>query len=277
MHIEPTTLSVPNHPINLMSDTLKNDRELILRAVLTRGPLLEDAKKKFRADPEIVRAAARDNFYLAEDWEISDGESVENAIRFISPKLKKDKSVFLTAIKAEAEDPNGYHSNISLKYADDSLKADKAFMLKALKIDGSLLSYADKTLKEDFDIALTAVTSNGLALADVPAPLSKNRQIVLAAVKQDGNAINVVDESLRTDREIVLAAVSAKSKSSQRENEALKHISQTFKQDKQIVLAAVRANSWSLAYADDSFKKDMEVALASSSRIKCITVLFDGC
>ncbi len=69
-----------------------------------------------------------------------------------------------------------------LENAAKSLRADREFMLEAVKIYGWVLRYAAKSLQAD-------------------------REVVLEAVRQDGGALRFADESLQADREVVLVAV----------------------------------------------------------------------
>ena len=104
-----------------------------------------------------------------------------------------------------------------IQHTDKPPKADRDFLLKALKEDGQLLKRAAKTLQADREVVLVAVKAFGRALQYAAEPLQADREIVLAAVKRSC-AISVrapiqtwllkhAPKSIKSDREIVFAAV----------------------------------------------------------------------
>jgi len=162
--------------------------------------------------------------------------------------LKADREFMLEAV----EEDGG-----ALQYADASLKADREFMLKVVKKVGWALESAAKALRADREIVLTAVTNSGHALEYASDSLKADREVVLVAVKQWGNALEYADDSLKADREVVLAAVT--------NSGALEYADASLKADREIVLIAVTnyLDRTALKYADASLKADREVVLAA--------------
>jgi hypothetical protein len=95
-------------------------------------------------------------------------------------KIFADREVILEALKS---------FSWAFECADDSLKADREFMLETVKLapkNISALIYADDTLKADREVVLEAV---------------KN------AVKNYSYALKYADDSLTNDREFMLEAI----------------------------------------------------------------------
>ena len=68
-----------------------------------------------------------------------------------------------------------------IQHTDKPPKADRDFLLKALKKDGQLLKRAAKTLQADREVVLVAVKAFGRALQYAAEPLQADREIVLEA------------------------------------------------------------------------------------------------
>ena len=85
------------------------------------------------------------------------------------------------------------------------LCSNKNYVLKAVeKCD---LIYADAKLRADRDFILCAVKQDGCALRYASAELRADREIVLYVVKQNGLALNYADAELRADREIAVCCL----------------------------------------------------------------------
>jgi hypothetical protein len=95
----------------------------------------------------------------------------------------------------------------SLQYALRELRADRDFMLEAVRINYQSVRYAAPELLSAFpDVAVAAVRQNGHILTLLPRELQANRSIVLEAVSRTGQALVWAGESVRVDREVVIAA-----------------------------------------------------------------------
>ena len=81
----------------------------------------------------------------------------------------------------------------------------------------------------------------------------EDREIVLAALKQNGNALNYVIERYKEDREMVITAV-------RQNGDALRYADKKLKDDKEIVMNALSGfNQWSISFASNRLKKDIEL------------------
>ncbi|EFC44723.1 predicted protein [Naegleria gruberi] len=180
------------------------------------------------------------------------------AFEYADESLKKDREFILKAVKQY-----GY----ALEYADESLKKDREIVLKAVKQNGYTLEYADESLKKDREIVLKAVKQNGYALEYADESLKKDREIVLEAVKQNGSTFEYADESLKKDREIILEAVKQNGnikfilEAVKQDGYTLEYADESFKKDREFILEAVKQHGRAFEYADESFKKDREFIL----------------
>ena len=92
-----------------------------------------------------------------------------------------------------------------MKYADSSLKRDKAFVLAAVAQNSSAFEYADASLKEDKEFVLAVVTKDGELLEHAGQWLKKDREIVLAAATASKHALRYAHAALRMDQDIIRA------------------------------------------------------------------------
>jgi hypothetical protein len=245
--------------LRLASDPLKDDKEVVLKAVGLSGSSLRYASERLKDNREVVISAINNS---------------SEAFEFASPRLQNDKNIALLAIK--------YHGD-NLKFVSAKLLADKEIVLAAIKNTGSAIEYVSAKMQADKEIlplankkylynlklgrdkdeiiankhiVLAAVQKNGGALKYASDELKADKEIVLAAVQKHGYVLEYASDELRADKEIVLAAV-------QKHGYALHDASDELKADKEIVLTAVQNNGGALKYASDELKADKEIVLTA--------------
>ena len=245
--------------LRLASDPLKDDKEVVLKAVGLSGSSLRYASERLKDNREVVISAINNS---------------SKAFEFASPRLQNDKNIALLAIK--------YHGD-NLKFVSAKLLADKEIVLAAVQNTGSAFEYASAKMQADKEIlllankkyvdhlrlgrakdeiiankhiVLAAVQKNGSALEYASDEFKADKEIVLAAVQNNGYALRYASDELKADQEIVLAAV-------QNDGSPLKYASDELKADKEFVLAAVQTNGYALEYASDEFKADQEIVLTA--------------
>ena len=121
------------------SDDLKNDNEIVQKAVVNNPHNLEHASEDLRNDKEIVLAAVR-----------KDGKVLE----FASEDLQNDKEIVLAAVKKDGE---------LWDFASEDLRNDQEIVLAAMEKDCEAYQYVGNKLKEEDEefalkIALNAVS-----------------------------------------------------------------------------------------------------------------------
>jgi Domain of unknown function (DUF4116) len=147
------------------------------------------------------------------------------------------------------------HKNgLLLEYASDELKADREYVLAAVRQNGWALQFASAALRADREVVLEGVRKDGRALYYASAALKADREVVLAAVRRNGYALPYVSYSLKADREVVLAAV-------RQNGNALECAHPDLRADEEVVLEAVKQWNGALIHADDSCKKNRNIAI----------------
>jgi len=226
--------------LELVSEELKNDKEIILAAVKKHGFALKYASEKLKDDKEVVLAAVNQSSSALIDK--------DSALEHASERLKDDKEVVLAAVKKRGS---------ALKYASERLKDDKEVVLVALKEKGSALEHASEKLKNDKEVVLVALNEKGSALEYASEKLKDDKEVVLVAVKKHGYALKYASERLKDDKEVVLAGI---------ENDArtIAHASEKLKNDKNFIIKTIQIKPNILHYIDAKIRDDKEFEIYKS-------------
>ena len=131
------------------------------------------------------------------------------------------------------------------------LHGDRAFVLRAVAVNGWALEYASQELKADKEIVLQAVAANAGALQYATQELKADKEIVLQAVAANAEALQYATQELKADKEIVLQAVAA-------DGGALEYAAQELKADKEVVAAAVRGEPEVLEEAAEALRSSRD-------------------
>jgi predicted methyltransferase len=169
--------------ICIASDSLKDDKDVVLAAVKNCFYAFQYASSRLKDDKNTVLAVVK---------------QYGGDLKDVSTRLRNDKAVVTTAVN---------QAGGALQYASTTLKNDKDVVLVAVKQDGSALSYTSDTLKNDKYVVLTAVNQIGGALQYASTTLKNDKYLVSDAVKQDGLALQYASSTLKNDKDVVLAAV----------------------------------------------------------------------
>ena len=272
---------------------LKKDRELVLAAVRQNGKALRYASWELQKDRELVLATVRQNGKALRyaSWELQkDREFVLAAVRqngkafkYAYRELQADRELLLAAIREHASVINHVGDDVSypafllsdiqwlLFYVFwflgllPTLRADRGFVLDAVRQNGLVLEYASETLKNDRVVVLAAIRQDARAIemaaphptfllsatqrffnvlghVDSPPTLQADRAFMLDAVAQNGLVLQYASETLKNDRSLVLAAVT-------QNGLALQYVCDALREDREIILAAVNQNDEALQYA----------------------------
>jgi len=266
------------------------DREVVLAVVRQDGAALEFAPAALQADREVVRVAVTENpaalrfaaARLRADREVG-RELVEirgAAFAYLSPALRGEREIVASALitspamlefasSAMQADRQLVETAISgtpdpqtapyLAHAALALRADRALVLAAVRLDGAALAFASPALQADREVVLAAVRSNGMALRSAAPALAADLEIQQAAVRSNGHALALLPEAARADRALVLAAVRA-------DGAALEHASATLRADREVVLAAVESFGPALEHVSAALRADRDVVRAAVAR-----------
>lgn len=136
------------------------------------------------------------------------------------------------------------------------LAKERAFMLKAVKLDGRTLRSASAQIQADKEVVMAAINSYGRALEFASAELRADRECVLLAVEKTGSSLQFAADSLRKDFRICLPAVSD-------DGSALQFVHPNLKSERRLVLKAVQQHSHALQFCTEALRQDREIVLAS--------------
>mmetsp|Transcript_74190 Transcript_74190/g.143608 ORF Transcript_74190/g.143608 Transcript_74190/m.143608 type:complete len:564 (+) Transcript_74190:48-1739(+) len=286
-----TAVQLKGCALELASDDLKCDRELLCAAMRTRGVPLS-GRETLRV--MLLKAICKDGFHLVRPFltvsMLSDRDFMFAivkmhgwALQFAHESLKSDRGLVLAAVKTCGD---------SFRYACKELRSDREFVLLVVKEKGSALQYAEGGLTLDKEIALTAIREWALFPIQFyeGTAMFSDRDFVLEVVKVRGWAIQHADKRLKSDMEIALAAANCDGfdaiqpyidrrlfldrrfvmRAVQMSGRALQHAALSLRADREVIVAAVNCDGFEevLPYIDASLFADREfvVTLAQMHR-----------
>jgi hypothetical protein len=212
--------------LEIVSDELSNDREVVLAAIQQHYFALEFASNELRGDKEVVLIAVQKNGL---------------ALQFASNELRGNKEVVLAAVQQDG---------IALQFASNELKNNLEVVLAAVEKDGLALEFASNKLKNNLEVVLAAVQQNGLVYYDIPNKFKNNKKVAFATVQQNGLVLigiiyHLYNLNIRLhDKELVSIAV-------QQNIEALNYLSflpKKIKNDKKFLIECYRNNKNSIQF-----------------------------
>jgi len=131
--------------LSYADDTLKNDRELVKKAVQSNGPpVLQAVNKRFQKDKEIVLLALKNNGM---------------AIHCVHKSLLEDREVVLTAVKSDGMALYELDTDDRIEFYMD----DKEIVLEAVKNNRNVYKFLDpsSSVYNDPDIIKASKRKNG--------------------------------------------------------------------------------------------------------------------
>jgi len=188
-----------------LSESMRDDEEVVSAAVMNTGMALEYASPRLRADKRIALLAVK---------------SVGMAITFVEGEAYQDKEVIYAAIRSNPCVYNRVLVRPDLATTKFALSCDgcllgctpgwmqdsKEIVLLAIEQDPFAIKHASPRLRGDEDVAMEAVRS-GMTLKYVSNELTNHKPIVLKAVASHYGAYTLASEQLRRDPEVLLKAV----------------------------------------------------------------------
>lgn len=271
---------------------LRDNKDVVLRAVRFNPQALQYASEKMRSDLDVITEAVKRDWDLFQftcirlvkegdvDWSTSSLPEasgilpeyerefvVNNAFRFAGVKLRQNEGFVLSILKMQ--------EGMAFSYVSKKLKSDREFLVKAVSTGYRVLSYVDEAFQNDKKIVLAAVQSSGIALRWASSRLKADKEVVLAAIKQRPCALYDADVVLRNSKEFILEAMkqdktvlqyATKEVALEVVNQrgwALQYVSQALKDDKEFIKSAVCHIGGVLEYAPEKFRTDPDVVLAA--------------
>jgi hypothetical protein len=143
--------------ICIASDSLKDDKDVVLAAVKNCFYAFQYASNRLKDDKNIVLTVVK---------------QYGGNLKDVSTRLKNDKEVVGAAVQQNGQ---------ALQFASTILKNDKYIVSDAVKQDGLALQFASSTLKNDKDVVSAAVKQNGFAIEYASDTLKNDKDIIAAA------------------------------------------------------------------------------------------------
>jgi len=152
-----------------------------------------------------------DSSFLDDDWilyEIVTNPRVYSAIFSLELRDKwKDKDWIILAITVQGYSKiRDFIRNSGV--ADEKILDDKEILLKALEVDRNFsIEYVSEELKADKEFVLEAIKRRPNSIKYASEKLRTNREFILEAVRQTPIVMNLVIETFKDDREIAIEAL----------------------------------------------------------------------
>jgi hypothetical protein len=224
------------------SEQLRADKRVALGAVKADGALLEHAAPALREDRDVVLAAVRRSYF--------------SAFRHAAPGLRKDEDVMLACLhSADRTDVE--------KIIPEELRADAAFMLKAVRKNVTAMLFADPAIWKEKPVILESLRTGHedifKAIQSHAPEMLDDRDVGLTAATRNYEWFGQLSPRLRQDREFMLDCAA-------QGPGFLATFGAEMSADKRFMLEAVRRNWRNLAHAARALKADMEVAVAGVSQ-----------
>ena len=186
-----------------VNPTLFKDKEFLLSLIKETGHGLQYASKEQQANKALVLSAVKKN---------------GDAINYCSQALKNDREVALEAVKEDGyvlEDLNDAFRKdreivlasidyaAPFSYAHETLKADRAFVKKAIDLNGYVILYASESLQKDRELAIQAVETNSNVFVDDNFKFRLDKEIAMIALRDNKWLMSKLDKSLQEDEELM--------------------------------------------------------------------------
>jgi len=261
-----------NFAIGYLNPSLKEDKELLLLAYESdaNGGLVSPEKKyvpeKFQKDEQVILSAVKAGWELGNvDKSLKNYNDIvlaaivkdPNMFEKIDSNLKKDKKIALAATKTKEnfdklrdefkndqdvileaiKNEKSFGTSDIFKKVNETLKSNKNFIIKAVKLNGNIIQQVTNNFKKDKDVFLSAVQKNGYCLYYADDNLKKDKDVVMAAISNYSSALQHADETLKKDREIVLTAIK-----NHTGWDYIDYLDQSFIEDKDFVIEAISLN-----------------------------------
>ncbi len=143
-----------------------------------------------------------------------------------------------------------------LRFAPDSLRADRDIVLKAAKSSPSAFLYASDELRNDRKLVKQAVNLNSGVIQHVPDRFRNDKGIGLLAVRKDGGNIVFLSEELQNDIDVIEASLGGSLY-------RLRYASEKVRGNKEIALKALSEYGTVFEYLPERLRADKDVVIAA--------------
>ena len=269
--------------IKLAPDALRDNKQLMKKAVARDAKNLEFASERLKKDAELVLNAvehdakashfAHSSLFESESFvkKLIERVKILSAETFekIPESIKRDRQCLIDIAKKldsgadfdkfiNPSDREFFSEIIGVNgsmiyFASEAIKDDDDLARKAIKGGASLLSVSER-LRNDADFVCWAIDRWPALFRRAGEKAQDNGTVVLAAVSKQGSALDWASERLQDDLEVVSAAV-------EEDPSALRYASERIRNNKEFVLKVCAIEPHVYHYAGNSLFSDREFAM----------------
>lgn len=215
---DPDIVSLSAEAFQQASPQLKENKDVVLRAIRNNKSALQFASLALRANKNFMLQSTKHN-----------GLTLE----FASDELRNDRQLALEAIKQDLG---------SLQFVSKELRDNQEFMLDAEKENVLAFKFASERLKNCRAFNAQIATCAPLSFLFFCDNFTLDKDIVLMAVEQDGMGLQLVRKEMKDDQDIVRAAL-------KQNGLALQFADDKYKDREEIVRIAITQNPSSIKFA----------------------------
>lgn len=235
--------------LELFSSRIKQDYSLVRLAVSNYGLALLAAAEALQNNYDLVLIAAQKN-----------GE----IIRYLDRKYCDDETIILAALVNKETSLVSTAKNFC--FASARLKSDRAFVVKAISLNGYIYPFINSAFQDDYAIICSAAKTFDDIMIYLNDQLREDKTIVFNSLIS-----NVMDKqerlsplytsdafkfnhSFRNDRDFIITAIKAGAR-------ILKYATTEIRNDREIVKLAIQNSGSELIYASEQLRNEKELCL----------------
>lgn len=275
--------------IRFAPDTLRDDDQLMKRAVASKPSNLEFASDRLKLDAEFVLDAIEadakacrfigQTLYQSESFVRSLIERVKTissqTFKSIPESFKSDRQCLIRIARklefgsdleayVDPSDREFFSEVIGengglIYFSSEDIKDDDGLARQAIKGGASLLSVSER-LRNDADFVCWAMEDSPAVFRRAGEKAQDDRRVALAAVSKQGTALGWASDRLKDDYEVVTVAV-------KEDPRALEYASERILNDKEFVLKVCSEEPHVYHYAGDSLFSDREFAMFIAPKV----------
>lgn len=250
--------------IEELSDRLRDDKELILQALVFNDYAFVCASEKLREDKEVVEFAMKKNPKLFKYV----GNNYKNDLSFIVRQLQNidpDKSDSYNEIDDEYDaektiDRKFIFNNLTPEFKDDLHK-----MTCLASFDKDCIKYASSRLLDLENFGLVVVSHEGNNLQYLSNRLQNDKFIVMSAILNNPESLQYAPEIYKDNIEIIKLVVSNKYN-----KQAFKYASENMRNNKELIEYALSVNTENMEHISDTVANDKSFILHCMNQLSNI-------
>ena len=257
----------------------KDDRDIVLAAILRNKYIIDNVSPKLYHDREIFLTCIKFNGGLIKNIppELQNDEKIIMAALRGPSKcdVKKDAPYLLNTINKKIALAIVKNNGLNLGLLNPKFLTDKKMVSTAVNNNGQASQFCSPKLQNNEDIILSMtladnalippekitesiVKKNPNAIKFASENLRDNKLLMLGVVSKNGLMLQYASSRLQDDRDVVLIAVTQNSI-------AITYASPELRLDKKLAIIAMYNNDWICSHLDDTLQNDREIVLACAT------------